>query len=98
MKLINDFIEEIRDEVESAEDYADDYIESKARGNVPRAHKYREMALDELKHAENVRDFSIADMESVRKVYTPTEEDLEHWSRELHKINDDIATIHRMLD
>lgn len=97
MKIINNLIEKIDEEVESAEDYADKFIENKAKGNMSRAQKYREMSTDELRHAENVRDFSIADMESVRRVYSPSEEDLEHWERSLHKINERIATIHRML-
>jgi hypothetical protein len=51
MRAIKKFVDMIKEELESAEEYAEMYVEAKAKNDIPAANKYKEMANDELKHA-----------------------------------------------
>lgn len=93
MEYIKKRIEKIEDELESAEEYAELYLESKARGQSTRAGKYHEMSHDELKHAENIFEFAEQDIESMRKVYPISVEDEEYWSMAKKKMYERIAKI-----
>lgn len=97
MKLIHEAIEHINEELEGAKEYIEKAIDSRAKGNTTRAEKYMEMGKDELKHAGYVRDFYIADIEAVRKVYKLPEEDEEKWEHAHKKILEHMATIKQML-
>ena len=55
MKILDHMIEDLEEEVDGAREYAEKYIECKAKGNTARATKYKEMAMDELKHAGYIR-------------------------------------------
>ena len=97
MKKIKDYVEKIDDEIKGAKEYIEKAIDSKARGNTARAEKYMEMGRDELKHAGYVRDFYIADIEAVKKVYKLPEEDEEMWEHAHKKILEHMATIKQMM-
>ena len=97
MKLIDKAIEDINEELEGAKEYIEKAIDSKARGNMTRAEKYIEMGKDELKHAGYVRDFYIADIEAVKKVYKMPEDLEEKWEHAHKKILEHMATIKQML-
>ena len=51
MRSIKKYVDHINEEIEGAKEYAENYIEWKARGNIQRANSYRDMAQDELNHA-----------------------------------------------
>lgn len=93
MKTIEKLIDNIMEEIEGAEEYAERYIECKARGNNARASKYKEMAHDELRHAENIYEFAEADVESIRKVYPLSVEDEESWAHAKKLMHQRIAQI-----
>lgn len=97
MKILERMVEELEDEVCGAREYAEKYIDSRAKGNIPRANKYKEMAQDELKHAGYIRDFAIADAESIKKVHTLTEEEEHKWEHSHKKLNNEIAMIQHLL-
>lgn len=81
MKIVENMIEKVKEELEGARCYAEKYLEHKARGDSARAGKYREMAQDEMHHAAIVHDFATMDIESLRKIYTlpvDTEEHIQH--------------------
>jgi hypothetical protein len=84
MHIIKKMAERISEELEDAKTYAEDYIEAKAKGNMSVANKYKEMSSDELRHAEIIHGFAVAEIESVAKVYTAPVEMQEKWDK-LHK-------------
>ena len=97
MKIVHKLIESFEEELEGAKEYAEKYIDSKARGNIVRAEKYSEMAKDELKHAGYMKEFAIRDYEEIKKVYpipTDIEEAFEH---ALKKSSECMATVKQML-
>lgn len=97
MKLIDEMIEHLEEEIEGAREYAERYVECKARGNMTRANKYKEMASDELKHAEYVRDFALADVESLSHVYSMREEEKEKWDKAMRSAHEHMALTKHML-
>ena len=97
MKILDEMIEELEEEVEGARAYAEKYIECKALNNMARAAKYKEMAQDELKHAGFVRGFAMEDADGIKRVHNLTEEESNHWQHAHKKINDEIAMIHHLL-
>jgi hypothetical protein len=97
MKTLDRMIEHLEEEVEGAREYAEKYIDCRAKGNIPRANKYKEMAQDELKHAGYIRDFAIADAEGIKRVHTLTEEEEHKWEHSHKKLNDEIAMIQHLL-
>lgn len=78
MKMLDHMMEHICDELDGAWEYTEKYLENKAKGDH-RYQKYREMALDEINHAEILYSFSAADIESLKKVYTLTTDEEEKW-------------------
>lgn len=98
MKIIDKFIEHLQDETDGAMEYCEKYIENKAIGNTSRAAKYKEMASDELKHAEYIENFAHSDLADIERVYTVPEEDKEEWKHFVRKMNEKIAQIKIMLN
>jgi hypothetical protein len=90
-------IEHIEEELEGAKEYAEKYIDCKARGNTTRASKYSEMATDELKHAVYIKDFAVADIEDIKKVYKLSVEDEEKWEHAHKKFAECMAIVKHML-
>lgn len=97
MKQIHKAIENIKEELEGAKDYAEKYIDSKARGNMQRAEKYLEMAKDELKHAGYLRDMALQDLEGIKKVYELPDELEEVWEHEHKRVLECMAVVKHML-
>lgn len=97
MKLIHKMIEHIEEELEGAKSYAEKSIDSKARGNMARAEKYAEMARDELKHATYIKEFAMADIEDIKRVYKLPVEDEEKWEHAHKHFIECMAIIKQML-
>lgn len=97
MKIIHKMLEHLDEELEGAMEYAEEYIEHKAKNDHTRATKFKEMAHDELNHASTLRDFFITDMESIKRVYTLTEEETHAWEHGCKKINQQMAIVKQML-
>ena len=97
MKSIKKYVEHLNEEIESAEEYAEKYVECKAKGNMPNAHRYKEMAEDELKHAMYIHEFAVKEIEEISKIYTPPVNMLEKWEHEHKKYVEKVAWIKQML-
>ena len=69
-KLADDMLEEL----ESAKEYAECYIEKKAKGESTWANRFKEMAGDELNHAMYIHDYIVQEVDTLSKVYTPPTE------------------------
>lgn len=97
MTKIKKLADEIMDELDSAKEYAEEYLSYKAKGNPEWAKRYDEMAEDELKHASYLHDRVTEEIEELRKVYTPPQEILEKWDADHKKYVEKAAWIKQML-
>lgn len=97
MKKIKDYVDHIKDEVEGAKEYAEKYVECKAKGDMQRANKYREMANDELKHATYIHEWAVAEIAEISRVYKPPVEMQEKWEHEHKKYIEDVALVKTIL-
>lgn len=97
MRAIKKYVEAIEEEIEGAKDYAEKYVEAKAKGDIGRANRYKEMAGDEIKHAMYVHEWATADVEMLSKVYTPPAEMMEKWEKAHKEYVEKIAWIKQML-
>lgn len=97
MRSIKKYVDHIEEEIESAKEYAEKYVELKAKGENSAASKYREMAEDELKHANYIHEFAVKEIEQLSKVYTPPVEMLEKWEHDHKKYVEAVGWIKQML-
>lgn len=97
MNYIDKMIDKIEEEIEGAVDYAEESIKCRAKGHTDRASKYKSMALDEITHAETIRNFATQDIEEIKRVYSFPVEDEEKWEKAHRKFNEIIASIKLML-
>lgn len=97
MTRIKDLADEMKDELCSAKEYAEEYLTFKAKDDNTWANRYKEMANDELKHANYLHERVVADIEELRKVYTPPQEMLDKWDADHKKYIEKAAWIKQML-
>ena len=97
MTKIKKLAEHIEEELYGAKDYAEKYVEYKAKGDMQWANRYKEMANDELKHASYLHDKAVQDIEEISKVFTPTEEMEEKWEKCHKNFVEKTAWIKQML-
>ena len=97
MTRIKKLADEIKDELHSAKEYAEEYLSFKAKDNGQWANRYKEMSQDELKHAGYIHDRAVQEIEELRKVYTPPQDMLDKWDREHKEYVEKAAWIKTML-
>lgn len=97
MKFIDELIEKVMDEIDGAEEYAEQYIIYRANNNSARASQFREMATQELHHATILRDYAIQDVEAIKKIHSLSEDEEERWEKCLKKMNERISVLHYTL-
>ena len=97
MTRIKELADEIKDELCSAKDYAEEYLTFKSKDDSTWAKRYEEMAHDELKHADYLHDRVVAEIDELSKVYTPPEEMMEKWNADHKKYIEKAAWIRQML-
>lgn len=97
MKKIQNYVEQMDDELKSARDYAETALQYKAEGNQNRSSKYKEMANQELAHANNIHQIAVEDIQKLEAVYTPPVEMKEKWDKAHSKYVEDAAWIKHML-
>lgn len=79
MKKIKKYVSMIKDEIESAECYAEKYIEAKAMGETTNAEKYKTFAQQEIDHGMFIHQIASDFIEKVSKVITPPADMKEKW-------------------
>ena len=97
MKMIQKYVDHIEDELEGAKEYAEKAVECKVRGDTTKASKYKEMANDELHHASIIHEFAVAEIEELRKIYTPPTAMLDKWNKAHAEYVEQAAWIRQML-
>ncbi|MCQ2532934.1 MAG: hypothetical protein MJ093_09580 [Saccharofermentans sp.] len=83
MKMIKEYVSEIDEELKSAEEYAQKYLEYKMDGMIELYNDYKGMAEDELRHAMILHKIAENKIDQVSKVYNPPMEMMNKW-REAH--------------
>lgn len=97
MRAIKKYVEAIDEELESAKEYAEKYVEHKAKNDMQTATRYKEMANDELKHANYIHEWAVKEIQDLSKVYTAPVEMQEAWEKS-HKVYvETVAWIKQML-
>lgn len=97
MKMIKRYVDCLDEELEGAQKYAEKYVEFKANDNSKWSAKFKTMAEDELRHAMNIHDLVVEEIEKLRKVYTPTQDMLDKWDVAHKEYVDKAAWIKQML-
>lgn len=97
MKLIKQYVEGIEEELEGAKDYAEKYVEAKVKGDANKANRYKEMAMDELKHCSYLHEWAVNEISAISKVYTPPADMQEKWDKAHIQYVEKAAWIKQML-
>ena len=97
MTKIKKLAERIEEELCGAKEYAEKYVECKAKGDMQWANRYKEMAQDELKHAGYIHDRAIQEIEELNKVFKPTQKMQEKWDKSHAEFVEQTAWIKQML-
>lgn len=97
MTKIKKLAEHIEEELCGAKDYAEKYVEYKAKGENQWATRFKEMANDEIKHAGYLHDLAIQEIETLSKVYTSPVEMQEKWDKEHKEYVEKAAWVKQML-
>jgi hypothetical protein len=97
MRAIKKYVEAIDEEIEGAKEYAERYVECKAKGDMSKANRYKEMASDEIKHAMYIHEWAIAEIEEIKKVFVPPVDMLEKWEKAHKEYVEKVAWVKQML-
>lgn len=81
MKKLEKHLDHIREELEGAIEYAEDYIGEKMKGNATKAQKFREMAMQEMQHAANWYEWTEQYCSELNTVMPLSDEDLDEWDK-----------------
>jgi hypothetical protein len=97
MRSIKNYVEAIDEELEDAKDYAEKYVERKAKGDMQSANRYKEMSSDELKHASYIHEWAVKEIDEISKVYTAPVEMQEAWEKAHKEYVEKTAWVKQML-
>lgn len=97
MRHIKQWVETLDEEIEGAKDYAEKYVECKAKGNTARANKFKEMANDELRHSNYIHEMAVQEIEELKKVYNAPSDMQEKWDKAHKEYVEKVAWIKQML-
>ena len=97
MRSIKKYVDNIDEEIEGAKDYAERYVEAKAKGDMNKANRYKEMASDELKHSSYLQEWAVNEINSLSKVYTPPVKMQKKWDEAHVRYVEKVAWIKQML-
>lgn len=97
MRIIKNYVEKIDEELEGAKEYAEKYIELKVKDDMNSANKYKEMAMDELKHATYEHEWATKEISKISSVYDAPMDMMEKWEKSHKEYVEKVAWIRQML-
>lgn len=97
MTIIKKMVDAIEEELEGAENYAEKYVECKAKGHSQKASHYKEMAEDELKHSSWLHEWAVQEIDELSKIYIPPPDMMEKWEKAHKEYVAKAALIRQML-
>ena len=98
MRTIKYFVDALDEEIEGAKEYAEKYIECKAKENMNTASRFKEMSYDELKHASYIHEMAVSEIEKINKVFKPPESMIEKWEKAHKQYVEKAAWVRQMLE
>lgn len=99
MKKIKDYVDRIAEELNDAKEYIEKALWYKAKNNSGRYAKYKEMAVQELSHADIIHQIAVEDIEALRKVYPePPQDMMDKWEHEHKEFIEKTAWIKQMIN
>lgn len=97
MTKIKKYVDAIDDELCSAKEYAEKYVEYKAKADNTWMARYKQMATDELNHANWLHEKAMQEIEEINKVFQPTQKMLDKWEKSHAEYVEKSAWIKQML-
>ena len=104
MERIGKYVDHIKEELEGAKEYAECYVDYKVRSNnssdpysKEMTARYKEMANDELRHANYLHEEAMTEISKLEQVITPPEEMLERWKSAHNYYVEKTAWVKQML-
>ena len=97
MTIIKKYVEKMDDEICGAKEYAENYVEEKAKGNNILSAKYKSMAEDEIRHANIIHDVATNKIAELSTVFQPTQEMQDMWDKSHKDYVEQTAFIRQML-
>ena len=97
MRVIKNLVEAMDEEIHGAKEYAEKYVEHKAKDDMQAATRYKEMANDELKHAAYEHEWAVKKIDELSKIYTPPAGMQEEWDKAHKEYVEKVAWIRQML-
>jgi hypothetical protein len=97
MTKIKKLADEMKDELHSAKCYAEEYLTYKSKNDTMWANRYKEMAGDELKHANYIHERVVSEIKELQTIYTPPQDMMEKWDADHKKYIEKTAWIKQML-
>lgn len=98
MKKIKKYVDQIDEELHSAKDYLEKSIDNKVDGNMERANVYKNMATDEIRHANAIHRIAMEDIEKLNNVYKPTPEMLDMWKKSHEEYEEKMTWLEKMME
>lgn len=98
MQIIKKLVEAIDDELDSAKEYAEMYVEYKAKGDTQNATRFKEMSNDELKHAAYEHEIAVKKIAEISQIYVAPEHMQKIWDEEHKKYIERVVHIRQMLE
>lgn len=97
MQSIQKYVDLIDEELCGAKNYAEAYVEWKAKKDSYWSQRFKECALDELKHAEYIHDLTVQEITRLKEVFTPPTEMQEKWDKSHKKYVEKASWVKQML-
>lgn len=98
MKKIQNLVDKIDEELEGAKEYAEMYVDYRAKGDNQWAAKFKDMANAELQHALTIHTLATQEIEELSKVFKAPAEMQEKWDKSHKEYVDKAAWIKYMLN
>lgn len=97
MKYIKKLVDEIDEEICGAKEYAEMYVEQKAKGNSSWASRFKQMSNDELSHAMALHDYATEEIVRLNQVFKAPAEMQEAWDKSHVDYVEKVAWVKQML-
>lgn len=98
MTKIKELADEMKDELCSAKDYAEKYIEKKANNENEWASRFKSMAQDELKHASSLHEMIVQEINKLSNIYIPPQSMMDKWDIDHKHYVEKHSWIEKMLE
>ena len=98
MKKIKEYVDGMAEEIDGAKEYIEKALWYKSNSNTIRYNKYKEMAIQELGHAEALHTFAVEDIAKLQEVFPEVPADMmDKWNDAHRHYVDKVAWVKQMI-